>query len=237
MKYNTSWLERLCDSNLYKRNDGMFNPVYITQLVNNYRSHPEILRIPNELFYENTLESCAKAGMNSEVHIFENIKCSNKSVIFVLLIVDINRFIGSDLLPSKQFPFIFQSVHGNCQRSIEHSWYNEEEIDEIVRYIKKLLPSPYDAKNEQKPKVTQKDIGVVTPYRKQRHKISQKLRRLKLDEVTVGTAEVFQGQERPIILLSTVRSNGALGFVSEPRVSKYLASRNSKNKLFNGNFL
>lgn len=63
MKYNTSWLERLCDSQLYKRNDGKFNELYITQLVKNYRSHPEILRIPNELFYENTLESCAEAGI------------------------------------------------------------------------------------------------------------------------------------------------------------------------------
>lgn len=143
---------------------------------------------------------------------------------------DINRFIGSDILPAKQFPFIFKSVRGICQRSIEHSWYNEEEIDEVVRYIKMLLPSPYDPKSGQKPKVTQKDIGVVTPYRKQRHKISQKLRRLNLDEVTVGTAEVFQGQERPIILLSTVRSNGALGFLREPRVSNLLDSEYMKTK-------
>lgn len=62
MGHNTSWMEKLCDSNLYMRKAGKFNELYITQLVKNYRSHPEILRIPNELFYENSLESCAKTG-------------------------------------------------------------------------------------------------------------------------------------------------------------------------------
>lgn len=81
MKYNTSWLERLCDSQLYKRNDGKFNELYITQLVKNYRSHPEILRIPNELFYENTLESCAEAGIYTFEKIFfpENNESHNNS--------------------------------------------------------------------------------------------------------------------------------------------------------------
>lgn len=62
--YETSWLEQLCTQNLYKRNSetGRFNEIYITQLVKNYRSHPAILEIPNELFYENKLEACASTG-------------------------------------------------------------------------------------------------------------------------------------------------------------------------------
>lgn len=111
---------------------------------------------------------------------------------------------------------IFKSVKGVCERSLEHSWYNETEIAEVVKTIKQLLP-PY-SKDKGLRQITQSDIGVVTPYRKQRHKISQKLRRLNFDEVTVGTAEVFQGKEKPVMIISTVRSNGDLGFVSEPRV-------------------
>lgn len=62
--YNTSWLEQLCRMNLYSRHSqtGQFNPMYITQLVKNYRSHPEILSIPNELFYEKKLEALAAAS-------------------------------------------------------------------------------------------------------------------------------------------------------------------------------
>lgn len=63
--YNTSWMERLCnETNLYQRKNGKYNELYIMQLVKNYRSHPEILRIPNELFYDNTLVAMAKEGKN-----------------------------------------------------------------------------------------------------------------------------------------------------------------------------
>lgn len=114
------------------------------------------------------------------------------------------------------FPLIFKSVKGECERSLEDSWYNNAEVDEVYRTIKQLLP-PNSNKNGLK-SITQSDIGVVTPYRKQRHKISQKLRRFNLEDVTVGTAEIFQGKEKPIMIISTVRSNGDLGFVAEERV-------------------
>lgn len=39
------------------------------------------------------------------------------------------------------------------------------------------------------------------------------------DGITIGSVESFQGKERPIIIVSTVRTNGALGFVQDERVS------------------
>lgn len=64
------------------------------------------------------------------------------------------------------------------------------------------------------------DIGVVTPYKLQCKHITRAIKRDKLGDITVGTAEIFQGQERPIMIVSTVRSNNnGIGFVAEPRVS------------------
>lgn len=59
-----SLFERLFNLPLYKRNaqTGQFSQQYITQLVQNYRSHRAILKIPNELFYENTLQAMASPG-------------------------------------------------------------------------------------------------------------------------------------------------------------------------------
>lgn len=59
--FQTSWLEQLCKTNLYSRNNlaGQYHEGFITQLVKNYRSHPQILKIPNELFYDNKLEPMA----------------------------------------------------------------------------------------------------------------------------------------------------------------------------------
>jgi len=32
----------------------------ITKLLKNYRSHPDILALPNQMFYDNELETCAE---------------------------------------------------------------------------------------------------------------------------------------------------------------------------------
>jgi helicase MOV-10 len=52
-----SLLGRLMDTvDLYKRDSsGNYNPKVLTKLVANYRSHAEILKVPNELFYDGEL--------------------------------------------------------------------------------------------------------------------------------------------------------------------------------------
>eukprot|EP00092_Neocalanus_flemingeri_P029315 GFUD01031827.1.p2 GENE.GFUD01031827.1~~GFUD01031827.1.p2 ORF type:complete len:163 (+),score=57.21 GFUD01031827.1:407-895(+) len=55
-------------------------------------------------------------------------------------------------------------------------------------------------------KVKEEEIGVITPYRRQVQKIRGRLEQRGITGVMVGTTEEFQGQERRIIILSTVRS-------------------------------
>lgn len=65
LKFNTSLMEHLLTKKVYQRNveTGKFNSNVMTQLVKNYRSHPAILHIPNELFYEGKLEPKAREGL------------------------------------------------------------------------------------------------------------------------------------------------------------------------------
>lgn len=114
---------------------------------------------------------------------------------------------------------IFKSVRGFCEQSVENSWCNEHEINEVLRTIKSLLPP--DATENGLRRIEQTDIGVVTMYRKQQRQIVKHLRRFHFNDVCVGTAQIFQGKEKPIIIISTVRSNGSLGFVSDERVCFY----------------
>lgn len=68
----------------------------------------------------------------------------------------------------------------------------------------------------------QSDIGIVTPYKMQCKKITRDCRNRTWNKITVGTAEVFQGKEKPVMIVSTVRAGGKyLGFVNDPRVSIY----------------
>lgn len=64
--FDTSMLERLMNRSFYKRNPltNKFNEKYVTQLIKNYRSHKTILKLSNEIFYENTLQVCADKGKN-----------------------------------------------------------------------------------------------------------------------------------------------------------------------------
>jgi putative helicase MOV10L1 len=58
-------LERLCKSRLYSRDadvfrdHGGYDPVLVTKLVKNYRSHQSIIEIPSRLFYHGDLQVCA----------------------------------------------------------------------------------------------------------------------------------------------------------------------------------
>lgn len=56
--FSVSFMEQLFKQPLYQRNvvTKEYNPRFITQLVKNYRSHKDILNVPNEMFYENRLE-------------------------------------------------------------------------------------------------------------------------------------------------------------------------------------
>lgn len=54
--------------------------------------------------------------------------------------------------------------------------------------------------------VSQKDIGIITPFTEQRKKIMFALEDINYNDIEVGTVELFQGQEKEIIILSTVRN-------------------------------
>lgn len=99
------------------------------------------------------------------------------------------------------------------------SLFNKMEIDAVVAYIKVLLePS---RKNNHSVIVDQSDIGVVTPYKLQCKKISQICRNNNWQRITIGTSEAFQGKEKAVMIVSTVRAGGKyLGFVNDPQVSR-----------------
>lgn len=74
-----------------------------------------------------------------------------------------------------------------------------EEVDTVIEFIRMLLA-------EDKYEIAQTDIGVVSPYKLQCKKIQENCEKNDFKHITIGTAEVFQGQERKVMIMSTVRS-------------------------------
>ncbi|KAL6581731.1 hypothetical protein OROMI_005745 [Orobanche minor] len=123
-----------------------------------------------------------------------------------------------DIVPNKEFPLLFMGIQGCDEREGSNpSWFNRIEASKVVEIIRVLI--------EQKGLV-EDDIGVITPYRQQVGKIRGALESLGWPTIKVGSVEQFQGQERQVIIISTVRSTikhnefdkaHYLGFLSNPR--------------------
>ncbi|KAL1543277.1 RNA helicase [Salvia divinorum] len=183
----TSYLERLFECDLYRREDTRF----MTKLVRNYRTHEAILKLPSEMFYAGELIPCGDKNSSTS---------------------------WEGIIPDKEFPLLFIGIQGCDEREGNNpSWFNRIEASKTVEMIKVLI--------EEKG-VKEEEIGVIAPYRKQVSKIKEALECLGNTNVKVGSVEQFQGQERKVIIVSTVRSTVKhnefdkvhyLGFLSNPR--------------------
>uniref|UniRef100_A0A667Y4P6 RNA helicase n=1 Tax=Myripristis murdjan TaxID=586833 RepID=A0A667Y4P6_9TELE len=182
-----SLLDRLMkDFEIYKKNEHFkYNNHFITKLRKNYRSHPDILKIPNELFYDGELEPCA----------------DKETISF-----------DWEGLPNK-VPLIFHGVVGCDEREeTSPSYFNTAEVDMLMKYLKDILD--YLKNKRGVTAIKPQQIGIIAPYRKQVQKIryaigleKKDIKMEGLENIKVGSVEDFQGEESEVILVSTVRSD------------------------------
>uniref|UniRef100_A0A663NB33 RNA helicase n=1 Tax=Athene cunicularia TaxID=194338 RepID=A0A663NB33_ATHCN len=121
---NMSLMERLTSREIYLRDEdafgacGAYNPLLITKLVKNYRSHSALLALPSKLFYHKELEVCADTSA-------------------------VTSLLHWEKLPRKGFPLIFHGIRGNETREGHSpSWFNPTEAVQVMQYCCQL------AKNE-----------------------------------------------------------------------------------------
>ncbi|CAK5278886.1 unnamed protein product [Mycena citricolor] len=187
-----SFIERLMAMEIYDQVRGYGKSV--VKLTKNFRSHPSILKFPNERFYQGELEACGSPSV-------------------------VNAYVNWGPLPNGQFPVIFHAIRGKDDREASSpSFFNVDEVSQVKSYVAML-------RDDRRVRITDNDIGVITPYHAQCLKIRAVLRAF-ADGVKVGSVEEFQGQERQVIIVSTVRSSRefveydlrhTLGFVANPR--------------------
>lgn len=192
-----SYLERVMESEMYQPQPGRgFNTQVVTKLLNNYRSHTAILKEPNDIFYRSELRVCGDQML-------------------------IHSLCNWQFLPRRKFPLVFHAVKGKDEREGNSpSYFNAQEVSSVVDWVKKLLDT-------KAPKILAKDVGVITPYRRQVEKIRAQLRKVRgASDVKVGSPEEFQGDERLVVIISTVRASQdlmaddhlfKLGFLRNPK--------------------
>ena len=180
--FGISMMERVMTLDKYQY---PYDPNYVTQLTDNFRSHAAILKFSNYHFYHSVL----RAMQTKEVADFA---------------------IDWDFLPNKSFPLIFHSILAPSELE-GTSLFNNEEAHVVASYVNKLLKDGICGK-----KVQASDIGIICPYSAQRKKLQLRLRYV--DDLEVGTVEAFQGREKLIIIMSTVRSQTeTVGFLKNEK--------------------
>lgn len=73
--------------------------------------------------------------------------------------------------------------------------------------------------------IKQHDIGIVTPYKLQAQEIKRRCDDESLNDITVGTAAILQGQEKQIIIISTVSVGSVSEFAANPRRINVMLTR------------
>lgn len=164
---------------------------YKTMLVQQYRCHEHIMNVFNH-FYQGELKLGFAGQNNSKKHGVKLIS-NGRSIIE----------------PEKHIYFI------DCKKNETHeqdstSMYNTGEAKVVAELIRKL--NDYFKKNHDREKLS---IGVICTYSDQARKIKEVLKSEKVktdafktdvEKMIVSTVDDFQGDERDIIILSTVRN-------------------------------
>nr|XP_006811620.1 PREDICTED: LOW QUALITY PROTEIN: putative helicase Mov10l1-like [Saccoglossus kowalevskii] len=141
--FNISLLERLTQRLLYNRDEdkfkdhGNYDPLLVTKLVENYRSHPALLKLSSKIFYHDELIAQADEKKTDCLCQWESLTNKNS------------------------FPILFHGLKGEDLREGDSpSWFNPIEAVQVVKYLQALKT------NDVHP-LEFSDIGVITPYRKQ----------------------------------------------------------------------
>jgi ATP-dependent RNA/DNA helicase IGHMBP2 len=186
-------------------------------LVVQYRMHEQIMQFSSEQFYDSRLVAAptvAHAGLDAY-----------------------------DLQFAPDLPVEFLDTAGFGMQEItipeSRSTANPEEADLLLKRLAQLL-EPYDAAEHENDPLS---IGVIAPYRAQINYLkdaveeNDELSGLLLHrQLSVGTVDSFQGQERDIIAISLTRSNsqGEIGFLSDVRRMNVAMTRARKKLLLIG---
>ena len=133
------------------------------------------------------------------------------------------KYYGGQLIPYKQSGqyesplMLYKTAPGNHMRRIneeaEKGIYNLRELETIMQEV---LDRP----------ITEEEIGIVTPYRKQADKASE----MAAKGIESDTVHKYQGREKSIMIMSTVLSDTADGrknltFVDDPQMLNVAVSR------------
>ncbi|XP_059612254.1 putative helicase MOV-10 [Phlebotomus argentipes] len=117
-------------------------------------------------------------------------------------------------LPNGAIPIAMDAIFGSCTSERDSpSLFNMDEVDAVITIVEEILVNGVNGR-----KIAQSEVGIIAPYRKQVTKIREVCLERHWDEIDVAAVELFQGREKEVIIISTVRSKSrSVGFLGDPK--------------------
>ncbi|KAL3309675.1 hypothetical protein Ciccas_011776 [Cichlidogyrus casuarinus] len=136
------------------------------------------------------------------------------------------RLVHSQFPISMLTVIFYHHTWFECREFKSTSYYNEFEAVTLIKLLKNLLGHG----------VSQKSVGIVTPYVAQKAYLQNLLNASKL-KVELDSIDGYQGREKDYIIFSCVRSNmsGCIGFLKEPRRLNVALTRARRGLILLGN--
>ncbi|WP_347159252.1 AAA domain-containing protein [Pontibacter chitinilyticus] len=192
-------------------------PEIAVMLKTQYRMHHHIMEFSNQQFYKGELEA-HESVRNSDLHQFH-----------------------PDFAPGLAVEFIDTAGCGynEVDTPESSSSANPDEANLLLNHLVHLLKD-YEQAGEPTEHLR---IGVIAPYRAQINYLQDRVEHMPLlhdlrqrRELSVGTVDSFQGQERDIIYISMTRSNetGEIGFLADIRRMNVAMTRAKKKLVIMG---
>ncbi|GBG91806.1 hypothetical protein CBR_g53695 [Chara braunii] len=183
---------------LFERLQANDHPVIF--LSQQYRMHPEISHFPAQYFYK--AELCDAPIITMRPQMFAGSLC-------------VRDMLGSDFKFTLG-PYRFLDVDwGQEQKSLSKSMKNKAEVEVVVAIAKALQNVLCTWQG------SQGDMGIITPYVSQKNSFVKALQdcRFREGQLEINTVDGFQGREKDVVIVSSVRSSTlqGIGFLSNPR--------------------
>ena len=177
-----------------------------------YRMNSFLMKFPNSEFYNGNLKSDSSVD---DINIDEMIRLNN---------LDENKL--EKALHDNSKPLLFVNTSNLENNSEKHLKDSKSIINQCEGEIATKITEFY-LKNG----INLKDIGIISPYADQVNLIQNKT------DVEVKSVDGFQGREKEVIIISTVRSNenGNVGFLKDLRRLNVAITRAKRKLIIIGN--
>lgn len=171
-----------------------------------YRMHPEISMFPRVHFYSRRLRDGIEAADRP-------LPSSPRGGVRSTIVSSRTVFLNVQHSHEERDPVLYDGM------STGRSFFNYAEAQAIMKLLAQLLPSGKGEVSDHTV-FTEENIGVISPYNGQVRLLTHMVAQVSTEStVEVSTVDGFQGREKDVIVLSTVRSNerGQVGFLDDWR--------------------